>query len=68
MPDRKSSVVASHSVSQSEFAPPLALAIAHSGWYRDERGNRWDTNRWSVAMSVPWGTKGRGRFAAREKH
>ena len=38
MPGRKASAAASHSVSQSEFAPPLTLAITHSGWYREERG------------------------------
>ena len=34
----KSSAAVSHSVIQSEFAPPLTLAITHSGSYREERG------------------------------
>ena len=42
MPGRRSSAGASHSVSQSEFAPPLAFARTHSGWYCEARGN------WSV--------------------
>jgi hypothetical protein len=40
IPARRSSAVASHSVSQSEFAPPLALATTHSGSYCEARGKR----------------------------
>ena len=47
MPGRRSSAAASHSVSQSEFAPPLALAMIHSGWYFEARGKRSETKRWS---------------------
>src|SRR6266576_1199709 len=50
MPGRKSSAEASHSVSQSEFAPPLTLARTHSGWYCEERGNRSETSRLSEGM------------------
>src|SRR5262245_17203415 len=45
MSDRRSSASASHSVSHSAFAPLLAAAIAQSGWYVDERGNRAQINR-----------------------
>src|SRR6266851_4876440 len=47
IPGRKSSAEVSHSVSQSEFAPPLTLAMTHSGWYCEERGNRSETSRLS---------------------
>ena len=47
MPGRKSSAADSHSVIQSECAPPLALAITHSGLYREERGNWLDMSCWS---------------------
>ena len=50
IPGRRSSADASHSVSQSEFAPPLAFATIHSGSYRDERGNRSETGWSSVLM------------------
>src|SRR5213594_291965 len=50
MPGRKSSAAASHSVIHSALAPPLALAMTHSGWYFEERGNRSETNRWSDVM------------------
>src|SRR3989442_13510407 len=52
MPGRKSSAVVSHSVIQSEFAPPLTLATIHSGWYCEERGNRSETNRLSEVMCL----------------
>src|SRR5881396_3866589 len=45
MPGCKSSAVVSHSVNQSELAPPLAFAKTHSGWYREERGNRLESSR-----------------------
>ena len=47
MPGRKSSAVVSHSVSQSELAPPLTLAMTHSGWYCEERGKRSEASRLS---------------------
>src|SRR5580658_7420999 len=47
IPDRKFNAEASHSVSQSEFAPPLTLARAHSGWYCEDRGNLVEINRLS---------------------
>src|SRR5262245_17553788 len=47
IPGRKSSAEVSHSVSQSEFAPPLTLARTHSGWYCEERGKFVAINRWS---------------------
>src|SRR5215471_8807412 len=47
IPGRRSSVEVSHSVSQSEFAPPLTLARTHSGWYREDRGKFVEMNRWS---------------------
>src|SRR5215470_9325405 len=50
MPGRNSSASVSHSVNHSEFAPPLTLAITHSGWYRVERGNRSETSSWSVLI------------------
>src|SRR5581483_6437090 len=40
MPGLRSSAVQSHSVNQSELAPPLALSVTHSGLYLDERGKR----------------------------
>src|SRR5438552_1776569 len=49
IPERKSSAEVSHSVSQSEFAPPLALATTHSGWYCKERGNCETSNMFEVA-------------------
>src|SRR5215831_8994489 len=39
MPGFRSSALESHSVNQSELAPPLALARIQSGWYCDDRGN-----------------------------
>src|SRR5437870_1812589 len=50
MPGRKSSAVASHSVIHSELTPPLALAMTHSGWYFEERGNRSETSRVSKVI------------------
>ena len=50
MPGRRSSAEASHSVSQSEFAPPLAFAKTHSGWYCEARGNWSETSRSSEGM------------------
>ena len=50
MPGRKSSAAASHSVSHSALAPPLMLAMTHSGLYFEERGNRSETNRLSEVM------------------
>src|SRR5579863_2410879 len=50
IPERRSSAVASHSVSQSELAPPLALAIIQSAWYCEARGNCSQTNRWSEVI------------------
>src|SRR5216683_5403340 len=47
IPGRKSSAVVSHSVSQSEFAPPQTLARTHSGWYCEERGKLVEMNRLS---------------------
>src|SRR5215831_6711906 len=52
MPGRKFSAEVSHSVSQSEFAPPLALARTHSGWYCEDRGKFEEMNRWSE-VTVP---------------
>jgi hypothetical protein len=52
IPGRKSSAVASHSVNHSALAPPLTLAMTHSGWYFDERGNRSETNRLSEVMWI----------------
>src|SRR5215218_2438231 len=52
MPGRRSSAEASHSVNQSEFAPPLAFAKTHSGWYCDDFGNRTEASRLSVSMSL----------------
>jgi len=52
IPGRKSSAEVSHSVSQSEFAPPLTLARTHSGWYCEERGKLVEMNRWSE-VTVP---------------
>src|SRR5207247_446429 len=53
MPGRRSSAEASHSVSHREFAPPLAFAKTHSGWYCDERENRSDMSRTSESMRSP---------------
>src|SRR6266853_1500619 len=50
MPGRKSNVAVSHSVSQSELAPPLTLDMTHSGWYREERGKRSETSSVSEVM------------------
>jgi hypothetical protein len=52
MPDRNSNASVSHSVSHSAFAPPLQLALTHSGWYFDERGNRSETNRSFAVMEL----------------
>ena len=52
IPGRKSSAEVSHSVSQSEFAPPLTLARTHSGWYCEERGKLVEMNRLSE-VTVP---------------
>jgi hypothetical protein len=46
----------SHSVSHRALAPPLALAMIHSGWYFDERGNRSDTNRSPAVMELSTAT------------
>jgi hypothetical protein len=57
MPGRKSIASASHSVIHNGFAPPLALAQIHSGWYCDERGNRSLMNRVSaevMGLSFVW--------------
>src|SRR5262249_34399033 len=51
MPGRRSSAGASHSASQSAFAPPLAFAKTHSGWYRDARGNWSEISRPSRGMA-----------------
>src|SRR5271165_4371692 len=53
MPGRRCSAEASHSVSHSEFAPPLAFAKTHSGWYCEARGNCSETSRTSDPMSSP---------------
>src|SRR5580704_3603181 len=45
IPGCKWSAEASHSVSQSEFAPPLMLARIRSGWYREDRGKLVEKNR-----------------------
>src|ERR1700676_3668289 len=58
MPGRRSSAKASHSVSHSEFAPPLAFAKTHSGWYCEERGNCWETSRTSEGMESPHAFQG----------
>src|SRR5438552_2257830 len=50
MPGRRSSASASHSVSHRALAPLLRLAMTHSGWYFDERGNRSETSRLSEIM------------------
>src|SRR6266478_6389179 len=52
MPGRRSNAAASHSVIQSEFAPPLALAMTHSAWYCEERGNHSETSRLSEVMCL----------------
>src|SRR3989442_485155 len=52
MPVRKSSDAASHSVIQRALAPPLALAMTHSGWYLEERGNRLERSRLSEVMCI----------------
>src|ERR1039457_5227923 len=52
-PGRKSNAAVSHSVSHSEFAPPLALAMTHSGWYCEERGKCVETGRLSEVMFLP---------------
>ena len=53
MPGRKSNVVVSHSVSQSELAAPLTLDVTHSGWYCEERGKRSETSSLSEVTSLP---------------
>src|SRR5437588_3972499 len=54
MPGRSSSAAASHSVSHREFAPPLAFAKTHSGWYCEARGNCSETSRSSDGIrSLP---------------
>ncbi len=58
MPGRRSSAVASHSVSHSELAPPLTLAMIQSGWYFEARGNRSEMNRssevtWNQSRRMP---------------
>src|SRR5215831_13856552 len=50
IPGRRSRPVASHSVNQSEQAPPLALASTHSGLYFEKRGNRSETSCFSGAI------------------
>lgn len=52
IPGCKSSAEVSHSVSQSEFVPPLTLARTHSGWYCEERGKLVEMNRLSE-VTVP---------------
>src|SRR5437764_1541327 len=52
MPGRISSAEASHSVSHSEFAPPLAFARTHSGWYCEARGNWSEMSRSSVGIVI----------------
>src|SRR6266568_2401606 len=52
MPGWRSSAVVSHSVNQSEFALPRALAMSHSGWYLEERGNRSETSRLSEVTLI----------------
>ena len=46
MPGLRSNASASHSVTHSAFAPPLALASTQSGWCFDERENCADMSRW----------------------
>src|SRR5437870_2191589 len=62
IPGRKSSAAASHSVNHSALAPPLTLAMTHSGWYFDERGNRSETNRLSEVMWIPFVQRPRSAF------
>ena len=50
MPGRKSSAEVSHSVIQSEFAPPLTQEVIHSGLYFDARGNSLNTKPASEFM------------------
>ena len=52
IPGRRSSAPASHSVNHSGLAPPLTLAMTHSGWYCEARGNRSETNRLSEVMGI----------------
>ena len=47
MPGRRSIAAVNHSVTQSEFAPPLTQATIQSGWYLEARGKRSETKRWS---------------------
>ena len=59
MPGRRSNASASHSVTHSAFAPPLALASTQSGWYFDERENCADMSRWSEVTWTPsWRSPG----------
>src|ERR1039458_8658862 len=53
MPGRKSNAAVSHSVSQSELAPPLTLDVTHSGWYCEERGKRSETSSLSEVTLLP---------------
>src|SRR5215831_15116570 len=53
IPGRRGRTVVSHSVSQSTFAPPLAFARTHSGWYCDDRGKRSEKRRLSVKVTTP---------------
>src|SRR6267142_3846249 len=52
IPGRRSRAAVSHSVNQSALAPPLALAMTHSGWYWEERGNRSETRRLSAVIRL----------------
>src|SRR5438876_1566668 len=52
IPGRRSRAAVSHSVNQSALAPPLALAMTHSGWYWEERGNRSETSRLSAVIRL----------------
>src|SRR2546430_8210810 len=56
MPGRKSSAVASHSVTHRALAALLALATIHSGWYLEERGNRSETDCFSETMGLSFQT------------
>src|SRR5580658_5387141 len=59
MPGRKSSVVVSHSVIQSEFAALLMLDAIHSGWYCEERGKRSETSSLSDVTLPQFSHSGR---------
>src|SRR5258707_11054741 len=68
MPGRKSSAAASHSVIHSALAPPLTLAMTHSGWYFEERGNRSETSRFSKVICDVSGHGGLAILTANRLH